>query len=152
MTPVEGQKLVPLDPRTAELIDSKLVQGKRYKVTVVHDRSHGELNLYWAGLGLLHDNLPEADAKRWPTSEALSKMLLTALGFMHREYYLDSRSEDGVGWQEVADSIALDNMDDETFKTYFENVKAIAVARWGFDPWQLWIEQQEEYERIRKRG
>jgi hypothetical protein len=150
MEVIEGQRLAPLDPYTAELIDTRLKPGARYKVTVVGDRSPGKLRLYWAGLGLLHENLPAEDSERWPTTTALSKMLLEALGFKHREYYLDHRSEDGVGWREVADSIALDNMDEHDFNTYFENVRAIAVSRWGWDPFEAWTDRQEAYQNMRR--
>ena len=111
-----GQHLVPADPHTAELVDTRLKPGTTYKVTVVNDRTAGSLKLYWAGLNLLHENLPEIDEFRWPTSRSLHNMLMMALGYTSREYFLDARSDDGVGWREVVDSIAIDNMDEATFK------------------------------------
>jgi len=135
-----GQHLVPADPHTAELVDTRLKPGTTYKVTVVNDRTAGSLKLYWAGLNLLHENLPEIDEFRWPTSRSLHNMLMMALGYTSREYFLDARSDDGVGWREVVDSIAIDNMDEATFKEYAERAAAVVVARWGWDPFEVWKE------------
>ena len=134
------QHLVPVDGYTAELIDEKLKPGVTYKVTVVNDRSKGGLKIYWAGLNLLHENLPEEDERRWPTTRSLHNMLMMALGYTTRQYFLDSRSDDGVGWRDSVDSIALDNMTETEFKDYHEKATAIIVARWGYDPFQAWKE------------
>lgn len=136
MEVVDGYRLAPLDARTAELIYLTLKPGKRYKITVANDRSRGQLNLYWAGLALLKENLPEDMEGRWPTTTALSKMLLEALGYTRTEYYKDREVQ-------VADSIALDNMDATAFSEYFERARALVVALVGFDPWAEWIERNE---------
>ncbi len=133
-----SQHLVPADPYSAELIDTRLKPGVTYKVTVVTDRTKGRLNLYWAGLGVLRENLSDEDDVRWPTVRSLHDTLMRALGYTKRQYYLDHRSADGVGWTDVPDSIALDSMDEAEFKDYCERAAAVVVARWGFDPWEIW--------------
>lgn len=136
------QHLVPLDPFTAELIDTKLKIGERYKITVVSDRSRGELNLYWAGISTLHHNLSDHDTLIFPSSTSISKMLLEALGHTHKEYFLDAKSDDGWGYRVLADSIAIDNMEPEEFKNYFELARGLVWKLWDRDPWQEWLDER----------
>lgn len=137
-----GGRLVATDPYTQEIILTKLKQGKSYKVTVVEDRTsdkrRGQHRFFFGGLGLLLENLPEADAKRWRSLDSLRAMLMEALGYTHRTYFLDHKSADGVGWRNEVDSIAFANMSDEDFDRLVEQMRGIAIGRWGFDPWTEW--------------
>lgn len=140
-----GGRLVATDPYTQEIILTKLKQGVTYKVTVVEDKGSEHRRavnkFFFGGLHLLLENLPESDAKRWPSISSLRDMLMEALGYTHRIYRLDHRSADGVGWRNEVDSIAFANMSDDDFDRLVEQMRGIAVGRWGFDPWKEWSEQ-----------
>lgn len=109
------------------------------------DRTRGDLRLYWAGLGVLHDNLDEDDTERWPTKRKLHDTMMDALGFVHKVYRLDN------SYRLETDSIALDNMSEEDFKSVMEMVRAAVVKRWGYDPWDEWTKRKDEEDAARKR-
>lgn len=139
----EGNALVPADPYSAELLDG-YKNKHQLKVDIRSDRSRGKLNEYWAGLGLLVANFDDEDKERWTDSKKLHKTMMEALGYSERVYRLD-----GTYRMEV-DSVALDNMDEETFLEVFERIRAAVVRRWGWDPWDEWKKLKEE-EKIAKR-
>jgi hypothetical protein len=132
--------LAPANPFSEEMLDT-LPWEKLFSVDVKEDRSRGELGFYWAGLGLLVANFDDEDKARWPTSEAFSRAMLVAFGYKRRFYRLDK------SYTEEADSIALNSMEPEPFKEYFELVRAAVVRMFDYDPWDLWKVVSEEKKR-----
>jgi hypothetical protein len=146
-------RLSPVDYVSEEAMRS-LKRGKKYKVEVREDRSRGDLNVYWAGIGLLVRNYSgpggavcRINGRRydpralWPTSRSYHEMLMKATGHMKKKYFIDRDKPGGIGWTEEVDSIALDNMEDEAFKNYCEMAAAITVELFDFDPFEEWKKQ-----------
>lgn len=138
--------LVPADPYSAELMDELLDQD--YTIDVKQSRQRGELNLYWAGIGQLVKNCSGPDpafirlgnrtvdaSRLWPTSRKYHDMLMEATGHVTRLWRIDGTFRVDV------DSVALDNMEAEEFKAYFESARAITVGLFGYDPWEAWKEE-----------
>ncbi len=145
-------RLSPVDYVSEEMIRG-LKRNKKYKVEIREDRSRGDLNLYWAGIGLLVQNYSgpggavckingrRYDPSRlWPTSRSYHEMLMKATGHMKKKYFIDRDKPGGIGWTEEVDSIALDNMSDEDFKSYWELAQALTVELFDFSPWEAWKE------------
>jgi hypothetical protein len=138
----DGRVLRPADPYAAEQIE-QLQRNVRLnaRVTVAtakESRRSGMNSLFHAGLGLLVENLDDADTSRWPTVKKMKDSLLEELGFVERRYALDGKS-----YKDEPDSIAFDNMSDDDFEVFFERARAVVVARWGYDPWDAWIAERE---------
>lgn len=129
----DGYKLTPADPQSFELIEG-LKEGKVYSVEIKESRSRGELNLYWAGIGLLIENLSDEDTKKWPTSRHYHEAMLDSLGYTYRLWRVDGT------FRSVIDSIAIDKMGDADFKVLFEKVRAITEQLFGWSPWDKWLE------------
>lgn len=130
-------RLVPADPYSAELLD-KLDRRKIYNVDVGEERKRGKLNLYWAGLALLHENLTPEQDKLWPTARKLHEAFMEELGYVTKRYRIDH------SYKIEPDSIALDQMQEEEFSVVLERAKALAVAVWKWDPWAEWVRQAQE--------
>lgn len=142
--------LVPADPYSAELMD-EMIEGKEVAADIKQDRRRGELNLYWAGIGLLVANYSgpaptyitlgnrQVDASRiWPTSRKYHDMLMSATGNVTKLWRRDGT------YREDVDSIALDNMGADEFTTYFETARAVTVELFGYDPWQAWKDEADK--------
>lgn len=129
--------LVAADPYSEEVL-SELEDHLKYRVDIKSDRRKGDLNLWWAGIGLLHYNLSEEEEAIWPTTRKLHNAILDALGYTEREYKIDG------SYRVVVDSVALDNMDQSTFSRMFEMARAVTVKRWGWDPWEEWKRIKDE--------
>ena len=142
--------LAPADPYSEEIL-ADLFDGETYSVDVKQDRRRGDINLYWAGIGLLVKNYSgvdpafirlgarEVDASRiWPTSRKYHDMLMSATGHVTRPWRIDGT------FREDVDSIALDNMEQDEFKAYFERARAITHALFGYDPWDAWKDEATE--------
>lgn len=126
-------RLAPADAYSAELLEG-LRREKFYNLTISEERSRGRLNHWWAGIGLLRENI---DDERFPTSRHLHHAILEELGCVTRFYRIDGT------FKTEADSIALDAMSEEEFEEIFERARALAVSEWGYDPWQLWQQEAE---------
>lgn len=140
---VDAQRLAPIDPYSAELIETDIPRNTDLTVVVSVERSKSELNFYWAGLGFLHQRaLDDVDRDRWPTVSKLHESIMEKLGYtsIKRHWRLDWRSNTGTAyWDEkVIDSIALDKMRPDEFKVLFERVRVAIIQVWGFDPWDEW--------------
>ena len=131
----DGYKLTPADPQSFELIEG-LKEGKVYSVEIKESRSRGELNLYWAGLGLLIENFSDAHRQMWPTARKYHEGMLDGLGYTYRLWRADKT------FRVAVDSIALDKMTDEEFKVLFETVREITQRLFGWDPWDRWLEMR----------
>lgn len=152
--------LAAADPYSEELI-GELFDGEEYTAELKQNRRRGELNLYWAGIGLLVKNYSgpspaiinigkrAVDASRmWPTSDYYHEMMMEATGHVTRLWRLDGTFRVNV------DSIALKNMDQADFSAYFEHAKAITFGLFGYDPWQAWKEEanRRRVAKFRKTG
>lgn len=137
---VRNGHLVPADAYASEQIDA-LPRGARLNAAVTvarggrEDEHMGLLRLFWAGMNLLHANVDDPE-RRYPTPAHLKKQMLLDLGFYSVIQRIDGEKKD-------PDSISLEKMDLEDFRYLFELCKAYAVARFGFDPWTLWIEEKD---------
>ena len=130
----EQGRLVPIDAWAAEQLDA-IPNGKDLSVRVTQSRSRGKLNLWWAGLGLMVDNLPDHQRDMWPTARALHEALLESMGFVHKLWRIDGT------YRVQVDSIALDNMDEEEFSEVFERGRAICMQIAGYDPFETWVQE-----------
>jgi hypothetical protein len=126
--------LHPIDAWAAEQVDA-LPFDKDLSVRVTLNRSHGRLNWWWAGLGLMVDNLPDHQRKMWPTARKMHNAILEALGFVERIYRID-----GTFRTEV-DSVSFEAMDEEEFIEVFERGRALAIGIVGYDPFELWMQE-----------
>lgn len=131
----ERGHLVPIDAWALEQLDA-LPEGKDLSVRVTQPRSIGRLNWYWAGLGLLVENLDDEDRAKWPNARKMHNAFLEALGYVEKIWRIDG------SFRIQVDSIALDNMTEEEFAQLFENVRAMAVRLFGYDPWQVWMDER----------
>lgn len=131
---VENGRLVPVDAWAAEQVDA-LPRGKPLAVRVTTPRSLGRLNWWWAGLGLMVDNLTDEKRSMWPTARHMHEALLEAMGFVHRLYRIDGT------FKTVPDSVAFENMEEEEFKEVFERGRALCIHIAGYDPFEVWMEQ-----------
>ncbi len=134
----DGTMFVPADMGAVEMAERTYVQGAVLdgKFTRPHgteDKRAGLLRWWWAGLGLLHENI---DDERWPTKRKLHNLILEELGFTEKIWRIDGT------YRLVVDSVAIDNMEDDAFDNLFEKARAFCVLHWGFDPWETWKEEQ----------
>ena len=119
-------------PRNTDLsIEPKLVTGS------------GQRRLYWAGLGLLAQNIED---DRWPTSRHLSNMLLTTLGYVDIAWRMDG------SYYLTPNSLAVDNMEEPEFLAYFERARAEVVKRFEWDPWEAWKDEKDAEKANRQQG
>lgn len=129
----EQGRLVPIDAWAAEQVDA-LPRDKDLTVRVTTSRSNGRLNLWWAGLGLMVENLPDEKRKMWPSARKMHHALLEAMGYVERIYRID-----GTFRTEV-DSVAFENMEEDEFIELFERGRALCIEIVGFDPFELWVQ------------
>ena len=74
----DGDNLMPLHPK---LCDKHLVIGERYCMVEHKDRSEASHRQYFAAINEAWSNLPEMDAERFATPEALRKYALIRAGW-----------------------------------------------------------------------
>lgn len=125
-------RLVPVDAWSAEQLDA-YPEGKDLNVRITSNRSVGGLNLYWAGLGLLVENMDDETKRRWPTARKFHNTLMEEIGLTERIWRIDGT------FRLVPDSIALDSMSNEDFLDYWENAKRLIIRHFGYDPFELWV-------------
>ena len=134
-----GHTLVPADPYSYEALES-FPEGKALNLELKTSRSRGELNLYWAGLSLLRESaFSEDDDIRWPTTRAYHNSMLRRLGYTEKLWQHNPKSPSGCSFTVEVNSVALDNMQDDEFKTLFERVRQLTVEAFAFDPWDEWL-------------
>lgn len=145
----DGATFVPADMHAVEQADRTYVQGAmldgRFTRPVgAEDRRAGLNRLWWAGLGLLADNI---DDERWPTKRKIHNLILEELGFTEKIYRIDGT------YRLVVDSIAIDSMEDDDFDRLFEKARAFCIMHWGFDPFDTWVAEKdaEKANRARQR-
>lgn len=134
-----GIAFTPADMGAVEQADRTYVQGavldgKFTRPVGAEDRRAGLLRLWWAGLGMLADNI---DDERWPTKRKVHNLILEELGFTEKIWRIDGT------YRLVVDSIAIDNMEDDDFDRLFEKAKAFCIKHWGWNPWDTWVAEKQ---------
>ncbi len=124
-----GSALSPLTPYDAEELDA-YPQGTEFEITPTTKRTNRHLNTYWSALG----KAVKATG-RWPNAEHLHNELKWACGF--RQTIIDWDTGDA---REVLDSVAMNKMDHQTFKLYFDMSMAKLSEAVGYDPLE-WLSQ-----------
>lgn len=123
----------PADPWADERFHTDYKIDQPYGVVVSNPARNGMLGLWFAGIRLLFDNQEE-----YATERKLHEAILKDLGLSHPVYRID-----GTFVKDVVDSIALEAMTDEEMTVVQEKARSYAEGRWGYDPWRLWVEQQD---------
>lgn len=117
-----GMDLRPVDDEGREIM-AGLTVGVPVMIEVNQQRNVRQHRLYWKLIGVVHENLPEKLTAIWQTKEALSKAILSELG------YVDVlRGLDGKEFHQVQ-SIAFDAMDQAEFAEVFDKAVALIVSR-----------------------
>lgn len=104
--------LEPLDESAEALKKVKLNEVLR--VTTQKVRNPKRHRLFWAFVGLVHHNLPDDLAEKYPTPECLVDTLKLLTG--HSERYWHPK----LGWCEKPASIAFHAMDDIAFGIFMD--------------------------------
>ncbi len=104
--------LEPLDESAEALKKVKLNEVLR--VTTQKVRNPKRHRLFWAFVGLVHHNLPDDLAEKYPTPECLVDTLKLLTG--HSERYWHPK----LGWCEKPASIAFHSMDDIAFGIFMD--------------------------------
>lgn len=118
-----GETIRPLDDLAAQEM-ARFSQRKPLKCKIVQARSVPQHRLYWGLLEKTVENFPEDPfGKSEPMdSESLHEWVKFELG-------LTRRIRDRTGEREVTRSIAFDEMDQPTFKAFFDRVKLLIEER-----------------------
>lgn len=146
----DGQRFTPADPMALERSDRTFVQGAEIEAKIVratanvHDWRQGQNRLYWAGLGLLVQNLDEENAEKWPSARHFHDAILQHFGYTYRQWKID-----GTFKVEI-DSVAFDKMDDGDFATLFERARGVTVNLFGYDPWDAWKAEKDAERALRQ--
>lgn len=115
--------LRPLTAYDAEVVFSDPV-GTTYDLVKRSRRSNPQLRLYWVML----DRVVKATGK-WPNSAKLSRDIKLTLGYVEPAVNLRT------GEMSLSpDSIALDAMEPDEFKVFFDKAAELLAERLGFDP------------------
>lgn len=114
-----------LEPRSRLAADllQKFPLHADVEVTIKRKRSHPQLRLYWV---MLHKVVEATDA--FPSAEKLHDALKFDLGFVSPMKMLDGR----VVY--VPDSAAMNGMDADEFRRFFDKAVARLAEVCGFDP------------------
>lgn len=132
-------KLVGVDAYSLQQIDA-LPEGKELSVRVSVMSSTGKTEregargLWWAGLGLLAENVEDL---AYDSPRKAHETILRELGYVRPRYRVDNTVE------YIPLSTAEDAMDDEEFANLQERANAFIEMRFGWNPWQTWKDQQE---------
>lgn len=98
------------------------------------EEREGLRGLWWAGCETLALNV---EHKLWDTKRKASDEILKGLGFVRPRFRADKTVD------MIPVSIAEDAMDDEEMTTLLERARPFCIDRWGFDPFQMWVDEQE---------
>lgn len=114
-----------LEPRSRLATDilEKYPVHSDLEVTIKRKRSHPQLRLYWL---MLHKVVEATDA--FPNAEKLHDALKFDLGFVTPVKLLDGRIV------YMPDSAAMNSMDADEFRRFFDKAMARLAEVCGFDP------------------
>lgn len=135
---VRGGRISAADPYAAEQI-ANLPDGqynaRLSKMTRAgREQREGLRGLWWAGCTLVAEN---SDSPLLDTSRKVHEHILMGLGFVRPRFRVDG------AFDMVPVSTSESEMDDDEFTILQEKARAFALARWDYDPWAVWVEQQE---------
>lgn len=84
---VRAKVMVP-EPRFAKVCDKQFSVNELYPLVVMEPRSRGSHNFYFATIGDIFENLPEAEAARFPSTEHFRKWALCEAGYADEKTYV----------------------------------------------------------------
>lgn len=118
-----GESIVPLDDLAAKELE-RFSQRKPLRCKITQARSVPQHRLYWALLEKTVENFPEDPfgMSEPMDAESLHEWVKFELGYTRR-------IRDRKGEREVTRSIAFDEMDQPTFKAFFDRVKLLIEER-----------------------
>ena len=128
--PLDGyaqEQLAALPPGTYNVRFARMT-GK-YK-----EEREGMRGLWWAGCDLLAQN-----TEQWGYADRRQahETILRGIGYTRPRYRADG------SFELIPVSTAEEAMDDAEFAIMQERARAFAVREHGFDPWAMWVEEQE---------
>lgn len=135
---VRGGRVSAADAYAAEQL-SQLPDGqynaRLSRVTRAgREEREGLRGLWWAGCTLMAEN---SDNAALDTARKVHEALLMGMGFVRPRFRVDG------SFDMVPVSTSEAEMDDGEFAILQERARAYALERWGIDPWQMWVDQQE---------
>lgn len=138
MVTVQGGRITAADAYGAEQI-AALPDGtysaRLSRMTAKYKTEReGLFGLWWAGCDLLSQNTEEAG---FYSKRAASDSILDAIGATRRRYRTDKK------WENIPVSVSEDAMTDEEFAGILELGRAWCLRHFGFDPFQMWIDEEE---------
>ncbi len=106
------------------------------------EEREGMRGLWWAGCDMLSQN-----TERWGYADKRQahNTILTAIGYTRPRYRMDG------SFELIPVSTAEEAMDDAEFAIMQERARAFAVREHGFDPWEMWVQEQEIAQAMRQR-
>lgn len=132
----ENGRLVPIDAWASEQIDA-LPAGKDLWVRVTQVRSNSQLNLFWAGLGLVVENFDTEMARKYPTTRHLYRAMLIDLGYCDVLYRVDGSV------MVVENSVAFESMEQDDMNLLMDRA-AVRFIEWiGYDPFEAYIKSRQ---------
>jgi hypothetical protein len=132
----EQGRLVPAHSFAAEQIDA-LPNGKDLWVRVTQVRSNSQLNLFWAGLGLVVDNFDDEMLRKYPTTRKLYRALLIDLGYAETLYRIDGSV------MIIEDSVSFEAMEQDEMNRLMDRA-AVRFVEWiGYDPFDAYIKSRQ---------
>lgn len=133
-----GGRILPGDAwseeQFAQLPDGRYTMRLSKQTRAGREEREGLRGLWWAGCTLVAQN---SDSPLLDTSRKVHEQILMGLGFVRPRFRVDG------AFDMVPVSTSESEMDDEEMAILQEKARTFAMARWGYDPWLVWVEQQE---------
>ncbi len=145
----DGRTLRPVDAYAAEQLQKlheELPKGEFFarlsRLTAKgKDERQGIRGLWWAGVNLLAESVEDP---AWDTPRKAHERILEGLGYVRPRWRANGSLE------LVVVSTTEENMDDEEAQVLQERARPMVLQKWGFDPWQKWVDQKEAEEAARQ--
>ncbi len=135
---VRGGRLLPgdawADEQIANLPDGRYTARLSKQTRAGREEREAHRALWWAGCNLLAQNTESA---LLDTPRKVHEFFLTGLGFVRPRFRVDG------GFDMVPVSTSESEMDDDEFAILQEKARAFSIQRFGYDIWQMWIDEQE---------
>lgn len=135
---VRGGRVSPADAYAAEqlsLLPDGQYNARLSKMTRAgREEREGLRGLWWAGCTLVAQN---SDSPLLDTSRKVHEQILMGLGFVRPRFRVDG------AFDMVPVSTSESEMDDTEFHLLLEKARSFCHARFGFDPFEAWVNEQE---------
>lgn len=128
--PLDGyaqEQLAALPPGTYNVRFARMTA--KYK-----EEREGMRGLWWAGLELLTQN---TERRGYVDKRMAHESILRAVGYTRPRFRIDG------SFDLIPVSTAEESMDDAEFAIMQERARAYAVEEFGFDPWEMWVTEQD---------